>query len=183
MARTRCFADRLPIQPNQTPSLPPVALPDISRAAEPVQKQIRDRYQSLQAAIDRRAAPSELARGVRRNGKAVHRRRVLRRRRSLPAERAATCARRYAMALLTLATCSGSERPGESGRLLRAGAGAAPDHVPSLVWLADVSISRRDRTGRRRAPREKRRSLDPPRGAVLYGLGRVALAMQDYAQR
>ena len=45
----------------QTPSLQPVALPDVSRAAEPVQKQIRDRYQSLQAAIDRKAPPSELA--------------------------------------------------------------------------------------------------------------------------
>ena len=34
-------------------ALQPVALPDVSSAADSVQKQIRDRYQSLQSAIDR----------------------------------------------------------------------------------------------------------------------------------
>ena len=45
----------------RTPALTPVALPDISSAAESVQTQIRDRYQSLQAAIDRKAPAPELA--------------------------------------------------------------------------------------------------------------------------
>src|SRR5262245_30531321 len=50
-------------------SLRPVALPDISSAAESVQKQIRDRYQSLQAALDRKDQPRELATAFGETGK------------------------------------------------------------------------------------------------------------------
>jgi len=53
-------------QPKETTPLQPVALPDISRAAESVQKQIRDRYQALQGALERKDQPGELATAINR---------------------------------------------------------------------------------------------------------------------
>ena len=60
--------------PPEEPAAPARALPDISSAAEPVQKQIRDRFQSLQAALERKASTAGSWRRRLANGKAVHRR-------------------------------------------------------------------------------------------------------------
>ena len=56
-----------------------------------------------------------------------------------------------------------------------------PDHVPTLVWLADLQL-----TSNRVDDAEKllvrAESLEPRSGAVRFGLGRVALAKQDYGR-
>jgi tetratricopeptide (TPR) repeat protein len=56
-----------------------------------------------------------------------------------------------------------------------------PDHVPSLVWLAEMHLA----ASRPEAAEPlliEAQSLQPKSGAVSYGLGRVALARQDYAK-
>ncbi len=57
----------------------------------------------------------------------------------------------------------------------------APQDVPSLVWLAEMNLAQ-NRYDAAEDPLEKAQALDPSNGAVLYGLGRVALEKQDYAQ-
>ena len=57
----------------------------------------------------------------------------------------------------------------------------APQDVPSLVWLAEMNLAR-DLPEAAEEPLKKAQSLNPSSGAVLYGLGRVALAKRDYAE-
>ena len=165
----------------QTPSLQPVALPDISRAAEPVQKQIRDRYQSLQAAIDRKAPPSELAPAFGEMGKLF-----------MAAEyydAAEVClrnAQQLDAANMRWPYFLGHvfryrSDPANAARFFEQALAHAPQDVPSLVWLADMNLAE-NKPDAAVEPLRKAQTLDPSSGAVLYGLGRVALAKQDYAQ-
>ena len=125
----------------QSPSIQPVALPDISRAAEPVQKQIRERYQSLQAAIERKAPSSELATAFGEMGKLF-----------MAAEYhdAAEACLRNAQQL-----DSGNMRwpyllghvfryrsdPAKAASFFEQALTHAPQDVPSLVWLADMNLA------------------------------------------
>lgn len=168
-------------QARQPPPLLPVALPDISRAAEPVQKQIRDRYQSLQSALERKAAPHELAGAFGEMGKLF-----------LAAEYydAAEACLRNAQQL----DAANMRWPYFLGHVFRyrsdpAMAAAlfeqalvhAPRDVPALVWLAEMHLAQ-DKPDAALAPLQSAAALDPSSGAVRYGLGRVALARQDYAK-
>ncbi len=165
----------------QPPALQPVALPDISRAAEPVQKQIRDRYQSLQSALERKAPPPELAAAFGEMGKLF-----------MAAEYydAAEACLRNAQQL-----DAGNMRwpyflghvfryksdPAKAASFFEQALAQAPRDVPSLVWLAEMNLAQ-DKADAAIEPLKKAQTLDPSSGAVLYGLGRVALAKQDYAQ-
>jgi tetratricopeptide (TPR) repeat protein len=55
-----------------------------------------------------------------------------------------------------------------------------PDHVPSLVWLAEMRLAQ-SRAADARPLLLKARRLEPREAAVMYGLGRVALDERDYA--
>jgi tetratricopeptide (TPR) repeat protein len=162
-------------------SLQPITLPDISRAAEPVQKQIRERYQLLQAAIDHKAPSSELATAFGEMGKLL------------------MAAEYYDAAEVCLKNAqqldgSNMRWPYYLGHVFRYRSDAAraagyfeqtltlaPQDVPSLVWLAEMNLSQ-NKPDAAIEPLSKAQTLDPSSGAVLYGLGRVALAKQDYAQ-
>ena len=158
----------------------PVALPDISRAAEPVQKQIRERYQSLQAAIERKAPPSELATAFGQMGKLF-------------------MAAEYYDAAETCLTNAQQLDPNDIawpyflGHVHRyrsdsAKAAAffeqvlarAPSDVPTLIWLAEMDLAQ-NKPDAAAAPLMKAQSIDSSSGAVQYGLGRMALAQQQYA--
>lgn len=163
------------------PSLRPVTLPDISRAAEPVQLQIRERYQSMQAAIDRNAPASELASAFGEMGKLF-----------MAAEyyEAADACLRNAQQL----DSGNMQWPYYLGHVYRYKNDAAtaasyfeqalaraPQDVPSLVWLAEMNLTL-NKPDAALAPLTSAQTLAPSSGAVLYGLGRIALAKQDYAQ-
>ncbi len=165
----------------QTPSLQPVALPDVSRAAEPVQKQIRDRYQSLQAAIDRKPPPSELATAYGEMGTLF-----------MAAEyydAAEVClrnAQQLDAANMRWPYFLGHvfryrSDPAKAAGFFEQALTHAPQDVPSLVWLADMNLAQ-NKPDAALDPLRKAQTLDPSSGAVLYGLGRVALAKQDYGQ-
>ena len=165
----------------ETPSLQPVALPDVSSAAETVQKQIRDRYQSLQAALDSKAPPGELAAAFGDMGKLF-----------IAAEYydAAEACLRNAQQL-----APGDMRwpyllghvfryrsdPARAASFFEQAVAHAPDDVPSLVWLAEMNLTQ-NRPDAAEGPLRKAQSLDPSSGAVFYGLGRVALAKQNYEE-
>jgi len=57
----------------------------------------------------------------------------------------------------------------------------SPDHVPSLVWLAEIHLAA-GRAGEAVALLEKARRLVPTDPAVVYGLGRAALESGDHAR-
>jgi len=164
-----------------SPTIQPVALPDTSSAAEPVQKQIRERYQSLQAALERQAPPSELATAFGEMGKLF-----------MAAEyydAADTClrnARQLAPNDMRWPYLLGHvyryrSDPAKAAPFFEEALTHAPQDVPSLVWLAEMNLAQ-NRHAAAEDPLEKAQALDPSNGAVLYGLGRVALEKQDYAQ-
>jgi tetratricopeptide (TPR) repeat protein len=156
-------------------------LPDISSAAEPVQQQIRDRYQSLQAAIERKVSASELTSAFGEMGKLF-----------MAAEYydAAEACLRNAQQL----DANDMRWPYFLGHIYRyrsdparaipffeQALARAPDNVPALVWLAEMNLAQ-NRPDAAEQPLKKAQSLDASSGAVLYGLGRVSLAKQDYAE-
>lgn len=165
----------------QAPSIQPVALPDISRAADTVQKQIRERYQSLQAAIERKAPSSELATAFGEMGKLF-----------MAAEYhdAAEACLRNAQQLdsgnvqwpyLLGHVFRYKSDPAKAASFFEQALTHSPQDVPSLVWLADMNLAQ-NKPDAALEPLKKAQALNPSSGAVLYGLGRVALAKRDYAQ-
>jgi tetratricopeptide (TPR) repeat protein len=176
-----CSPDPSPT-PTSRPALQEVSLPDISSAANPVQKQIRERYASLQAAIERANTPAgELAIAYGDLGKLL------------------VATEYFDVAEACLANAR-ALAPGElrwpyflaqARRLLNEPAAAAgffeqalalaPSDVPSLVWLADMHLAL-DRPEEAVPLLTRAQSLDSKSGAVLFGLGRAALARRDYAR-
>ena len=157
-----------------------VTLPDLSNAAEPVQAQIRQRYDALQAAIKRSAAPGELAAAYGETGRIF------------------TAAEYYDAAdacfsnARTLAPAD-MRWPYFLGHVFRLrndftrAAAAfedartlAPSHVPTLVWLAEIHLAQ-SHPEQAEPLLNQARTLDASSGAVRFGLGRVALAKQEYA--
>jgi len=163
----------------KAPALQPVPLPDISSAAGQVQKQIRERYQLLQAAIEKKSPPRELAAAFGEMGKMF-----------MAAEyydAAETCLRNAQQ--LDFGNAAWPYFLGHVFRYKSDPAKAAayfeqvlaqePSDVPTLVWLGEMNLTQ-NRPDAAEEPLKKALSLDPSSGAALYGLGRVALAKQDY---
>src|SRR5262245_1205653 len=164
------------------PALATVTLPDMGTAAEAVQTQVRARYASLTATIEKRdVPPKELAAAYGEMGKLFIATEHL--------DQAEAC-------FENAKTVDASDMRwpyylGHVFRLKNEPAKAVPaferalviqgDHVPSLIWLAEMHLTLND-------PQAadpllaKARALRPDDGAVLFGLGRAALAKQDYAQ-
>jgi tetratricopeptide (TPR) repeat protein len=70
--------------------------------------------------------------------------------------------------------------PGKAAPFFERALALAPNDVASLIWLAEMNLAQ-NRADAAEEPLKKAQSLDSSSGAVLYGLGRVALAKQDYA--
>ena len=164
-----------------TPDLQPVALPDISSAADSVQKQIRDRYQLLQDAIDRKAPTTELATAYGEMGKMFvaaeyydAAEACLRN-----AQQLAPAERRWPYFLGHLFRYR--SEPDKAIPFFEQALAQSPNDLPSLVWLAEMNLAA-SRTDAAEASLRKAESLDSSNGAVFYGLGRVALAKQEYGQ-
>ena len=164
----------------QSPTVQPVALPDTSSAAEPVQKQIRERFQSLQAALERQAPPSELATAFGEMGKLF-----------MAAEyydAAEPClrnARQLAPNDMRWPYFLGHvfryrSDPARAAPFFEEALTHSPQDVPTLVWLAEMNLAQ-NRPDAAEEPLKRAQALDGSSGAVLYGLGRVALEKQDYA--
>jgi tetratricopeptide (TPR) repeat protein len=154
----------------------------MSNAAEPVQQQIHQRYTSLQAAIARTGvAPAELAAAYGEMGKLL-----------VAAEyydAAQTCfdnARALEPKEMRWPYFLGHvyRFKNETARAVTAFEEAralSPEHVPTLVWLAEMHLAT-SHPDLAESLLTRARSLDAGSGAVLFRLGRVALANADYRQ-
>lgn len=164
------------------PVLLPVTLPDVSSAAAPVQRQIRDRHAALQAVVARAdASGRELASAYGDMGKLFIAAEYY--------EAAGACfdnARALDPSEMQWPYFRGhvyrfghdTARAAESFEVARR---LAPSHVPTLVWLSEMYLML-DRPADAERLLSQARALDPRSGAVFYGLGRAALARRDFSQ-
>ena len=158
-----------------------IALPDVSRAAPDVQAQLREQHaamtrvvgQSTASAADRATAYGDM-------GKLFIATELYD-----AAERCFSNARLLAPAdmrwpyYLAHVARFGND-PAKAAGLFEQTLALRPDHVPSLVWLAEMRLAQ-SRPADARPLLLKAQSLAPREAAVLYGLGRVALEERDYA--
>jgi tetratricopeptide (TPR) repeat protein len=164
----------------ESPVLKAVSLPDISHASSDVQAQLRARYTALTKTIaDTGASPATRADAYGEMGRMF-----------LAAE--------YFDAAQTCFVNAGALAPADMrwpyflGHALRRGnrleeAAAAftralavqPNHVPSLIWGAELQLAS-NRPDAAQQLLDRAQAIEPRSGAVLYGLGRTALATQDY---
>lgn len=168
--------------PTPAPTLRVVSLPDMSSASEPVQQQIRERFSSLQAAIDRATTPPrEKALAYSEMGKLF-----------MAAEyfdAAEICfdnARTLEPGDMRWPYFLGhvfrfKNEPARAATVFEEARRLAPEHVPTLVWLAELYLAS-SRPAMAEPLLTRALSLDAGSGAVLFGLGRVALAKQNYPQ-
>jgi tetratricopeptide (TPR) repeat protein len=176
-----CHQPAAPSAPSR-PALKPVALPDLSNAAESVQSQVRTRYAALQAAIAKTDTPlPALADAYGEMGKLF------------------IVTEYYDAAQASLDNASLlaptemrwpyylghvfrlENDPAKAVHAFERAMAIKGDDVPTLVWLAEMHLTLNEPQAAE-APLVKARTLQPDAAAVLYGLGRVALARHNYAE-
>ncbi|HJZ70932.1 MAG TPA: tetratricopeptide repeat protein [Vicinamibacterales bacterium] len=168
-------------RPPARPPLHAVSLPDLSRAAESVEAQLRERYASLTSVTANPRAPAgELADAFGTMGMLLMAAEYRDAAEAclLNAEALAPDAARwpYYLAHLYKAGADHAKAEAEFERVLR----LQPRNVSALVWLGDAFLDE----GRPEAAQplfERARAEDPQSIAALVGLGRAALARSDYA--
>lgn len=157
--------------------LPPVALPDLSRATPAVAERIRDRHQAL----ERSAAGPADARGLASGelGKIL-----LAARFYAEGERALTNAQVLMPQDMRWPYYLGHlhKRTGSLAKTIAAFEEArrlSPDHVPTLVWLGDAYLAIGDVDGAA-TQFARAAALDAGSAAARFGQGRAALQRQDF---
>lgn len=181
-AACRPAEHRPPSSPASAPvAVPPVALPDISRAADAVQAQIREQHARMTSTVTPPDAPA----GARAAAYGEMGKLFIATEFYAAAERCFLNARalapgdmRWSYYLAHVARLAND--PAKAAGLFEQTLAAQPDHVPSLVWLADIHLAQ-SQPGRAKPLLLKARTLAPREAAVMYGLGRVALEERDYA--
>ena len=163
-------------------ALRPIAMPDVSGAAPPVQTQLRERFASTTAAIERvGASASERAEAYGELGKLFVAAEFL--------DAAEPCFSNAALLKpdeMRWPYYLGhvyrlKNDPERAAALFSESLRLRPDDVPSLVWLGEMELTR-DRQDEAKSHWTRALTLQPKTAAALYGLGRVALAQEDYAQ-
>ena len=157
-----------------------VPLPDISRAAPEVQARVRDQHAAMSRVLAQSSAPAERAAAYGDMGKLFVATELYD-----AAERSFSNARLLAPADMRwpyyLAHVARLDNdPGKAAGLFEQTLALQPDHVPSLVWLAEMRLAQ-NRMADARPLLLKAQSLAPGEPAVLFGLGRVALDAREYA--
>jgi tetratricopeptide (TPR) repeat protein len=158
-----------------------VPLPDISRAAPDVQAQLRQQYAAMARVLEQPSStPADRASAYGDMGKLFVAAEFYD-----AAERCFSNARelasgdmRWPYYLAQVARLSNDSA--KAAGFFEQALALQPDHVPSLVWLAEMRLAQ-NRAADARPLLVKARALAPGEAAVLYGLGRVALEERDYA--
>lgn len=164
------------------PPLRPLSLPSMSAASAETQKQIRERFQTLEAAIARDdIPPADLAAAYGEMGKLFTAAELY--------DAAETCfenAGKLAPQDMRWPYYMGhvfryrNDQPQAESWFSRTRT-LAPQHVPTLVWLGEMHLQQ-GRPDDAEPLLIRARELDAGSSAALYGLGRVALERRDYAQ-
>ena len=157
-----------------------VALPDISRAAPEVQAQLRTQHAAMTAAVSQATTPAaERAAAYGDMGKLFVATELYE-----AADRCFANARQLAPSDMRWPYYQAhvarlANDPGKAATLFEQALALQADHVPSLVWLAEMRLAQ-SRVADAKPLLIKAQSLAPREAAVLYGLGRVALEERDY---
>lgn len=162
-------------------ALQTITLPDMSSAAESVQRQIKERYAALQAALQKPdGSATEKAVAFGDMGKLLIAAELYDVAEAcfLNARALAPTDMRWPYFLAHVYRFKND--PAKAATSFEHVLALSPNHVPTLVWLADAHLAQ-NQTDAAELLLAKARSLDSNSGAVLFGLGRVALAEQDYA--
>jgi tetratricopeptide (TPR) repeat protein len=161
------------------PAVERVELPDISAASAPVQAQIRERYAALQQQVAAGTSPASLAAAYGEMGRLFMATEFL--------DQAGRCftdaqaleptamAWTYYLGHVARLQNNPSRAAAQFDRALT----MQPDHVPSLIWRAEMDLVE----GQPESARpllEKALALQPREAAALYRLGRAKLAANDY---
>ena len=158
-----------------------VALPDISRAAPEVQEQLRKQHAAMTAAVSQASTPAaERAAAYGDMGKLFVATELYE-----AADRCFAKARQLAPGDMRWPYYRAhvarlSNDPAKAAGLFEETLSLQADHVPSLVWLAEMRLAQ-NRPADAKPLLVKAGSLSPREAAVSYGLGRVALEERDYA--
>jgi tetratricopeptide (TPR) repeat protein len=166
---------------SRRPTLRDVPLPDLSAASEPVQRQIRDAHIALRSALDRPQTSMDVL--AERFG---------------DVGRLLIAAEYYDAAEICFVNARSLQpremrwpyylghvsrlrnNPADAVTHFESALAQAPDHVPSMVWLAEMQLAL-GRADAARTTLERARSREPENAAVLASLGRTALAAREYA--
>jgi tetratricopeptide (TPR) repeat protein len=157
-----------------------VALPDISRASPEVQAQLRKQHASMTAVVSQPTTPAaDRAAAYGDMGKLFVATELYE-----AADRCFAKARQLApndmrWPYYQAHVARLSNDSGKAATLFEHTLTLQADHVPSLVWLAEMRLAQ-NRPSDAKTPLLKARSLAPREAGVLYGLGRVALEERDY---
>ncbi len=163
-------------------ALQPVALPDMTGAAESVQTELRNRYASLKPRVENPGTPSsELADAYGRLGKMLIVAEYLDAAESCFANAQALVPGDMRWPYYLGHVYRFKNDPAKAAASFKQTLTLQSDHVPTLVWLAEMHVALSQ-------PEEaeplftRALSLQPRAAAALYGLGRVALAKREYAR-
>lgn len=167
---------------SRRPALLPVTLPDVARVDAPVQAQIRERYDTLKRAIDRRSTPiAELATAYGQYGMVLQAAEYFDVAEPcyLNARKLAGDDIRWPYYLANLYKSRGETDKAEAAykRALE----LQPNDLATLIWLGRLNLDQ-GKSGEAEALFQKANRLAPGTVAVVAGLGRVAVARRDYAR-
>jgi len=170
-----------PSPPDRT-ALRPVALPDLTHAAEPVRRQVRDRYASLtETTSNPNATSPDLANAFGEMAKLFMAAEYREQAEAclVNAETLAPGEFKWPFYLAHLYKARGEAAKSAAAfeRALR----LRPDDPATLIWLGDAQLNQ-GRPEAAQALFERASSQQPQSLAALFGLGRAALARSDYAQ-
>ena len=159
----------------------PVTLPELTRLDSGVQKQVRDRYDALKAAIDHSSTPiADLASGYGQYGMVLQAAEFFDAAEPgyLNAQKLAPDDVRWPYYLANLYKSRGETDKAEASfkRALQ----LQPDDLATLIWLGRLELDQ-GKTAEAEQKFTKAYSLSPNTVAVLAGLGRVAVEKRDYA--
>jgi len=170
-----------PTPPDRT-ALRPVALPDLTRAAELVRRQLRDRYASLtETTSNPNASPPELANAFGEMGKLLMAAEYREQAEAclVNAEALAPAEYKWPYYLAHLYNTRGET--GQSATAFERALRLRPNDPSILIWLGNTYLDQ-GRPDAAQALFERASSQPRQPLAALFGLGRAALAQSDYAQ-
>jgi tetratricopeptide (TPR) repeat protein len=158
-----------------------VSLPDLSAAAKPVQQQIRVAHAALRAALDDpRTSPDELADRFGELGRLLTASEYFDAAEICFADARSLQPREMRWPYYLAHVFRLRNNPSEAATYFESALAQSPDHVTSMIWLAEMHLA----LGQADAARplfERAQKAAPQSAAVLSGLGRTALATRDYA--
>ena len=161
-------------------NLLPVALPELTRLAPPVQRQVRERYDALTAAIDSRSTPrAELALDYGQYGMVLQASEFVDAAEPsyIDAQTLSPEDVRWPYYLASLYKSRGETDKAEVA--YKRALALQPNDLATLIWLGRLELDKGD-TADAKQLFEKAYSIAPNTVAVLAGLGRVGLDTHDY---